>query len=302
MFFVVSTGYSGTTSIAELLRRSPDCVCPHEPEPRLIAEATQYAYGKYPHAQMVDLLRQTRPETVDGKIYGESSNKLSHVIPALHEAFPKAKFVWLIRDARSVLMTHMARGSLHPLKMSNIWQVNFIRADAVGEMSTEQWDGLSRFEKCCWRYDHINRVIDTQLNQLGCDYMFIKLEELDQQQDALFNFLGLRPPQDGLDELPRLNVSKPIYKRPWQSWSAEDRASFVEYCGTAMDKWYPGWRESSPELWTPPGTLVSLSMKAKRGLRQRWQAPYAFYWTEHWGKRAVKALPRRVGRMLKAIS
>jgi hypothetical protein len=110
MFFVVSTGRCGSKSIADLLNASPDCVCVHELEPRLISEATAYLYGDLRHEEAVTLLRSTRPSTRNGKQFGESNHKLSYLIPAINAAFPDAKFVWLVRDGRRTVESMYKRG------------------------------------------------------------------------------------------------------------------------------------------------------------------------------------------------
>lgn len=109
MFFVVSTGRCGSKSIANLLSQSSECLCLHEAKPRLIAEATQYLYGELTHEEAVTLLQGTRGAVKEGKVYGESSHKLSLLIPAIRHAFPEAKGVPLIPDGRAPVASMYAR-------------------------------------------------------------------------------------------------------------------------------------------------------------------------------------------------
>ncbi|MBC7814993.1 MAG: hypothetical protein H7175_27795 [Burkholderiales bacterium] len=305
MFFIVSTGRSGTETIAELLSRSPDCVCLHEPEPRLIAEATQYLYGEMPHAAMIDLLRQSRPPTLDGKEYGESAYKLTFVMPALREAFPDAKLVWLIRDGRAVVESfYTPRRYYHPLRHNVDWEIYRPSADKVGEMSSREWAGLSRFEKCCWFWSYQNRLIEQhfieRVEKNGSEFLFIRLEELDAQQAALFEFLGVRLPPEWAGEVPHLNVWPAKAPRTWRDWSAAERLSFMDICGREMDAYYPAWRDSAPELWTDIAS-ADTRQQVSRWLRAYVQPPATLYTTADYLRRKSRAVPRRVARLARAL-
>jgi hypothetical protein len=233
MFFVVSTGRSGTQTMADLLNQSPDAGCFHEPEPRLIAESTRYLYGDLPHPDAVELLRRTRPTIPIDREYGEAHHQISYMIPALHDAFPEAKFIWLIRDGRTTVASMVARRwytgrhfSPYPIPM--IWETWRIRADRLGEMSTSAWLGLSPFEKCCWQWAYKNRLIECRLNECGGAWMFVHLEELDARAGELFDFLGIRRPET--ITVPQLNKAKnqdghiPV---DWHNWNAEQVSAFM---------------------------------------------------------------------------
>ena len=148
MFFILTTGRSGSKSIADYLSSSPQLICLHEPEPVLIEEATQYIYGNYSHDKMVELLRSTRPLRIDSREYGESNQKLSFVIPAILEAFPDSKFIWLVRDGRNVVNSTFSFGwydlSIMP---DSHWQSHLIQGPKVGDIDEYQWDKMDTFGK-----------------------------------------------------------------------------------------------------------------------------------------------------------
>lgn len=244
MFFVVSTGRSGTTSLAHLLDGSPDCICRHEPPPEWNEESTRYLYGDLPRAELVNRLQQTLSPTVEGKHYGEVSLKLSTMIPALHEAFPQAKFVWLIRDGRDFVASAYNWGFYHP-RRTDEWERWRVRADRLGLMTTARWHSLSRFEKVCWHWHYINQHIEQQLTQCGCESFFVRLEDLDTQTDAIFDFLDLRRPDT--PDVPHLNA-KPKPRR-WHRWNQGEKQAFLRRCGAGMDQHYPGWRDDPASRW-----------------------------------------------------
>ncbi len=114
MFFALSTGRSGTQTLAHVLTQSPGCLCLHEPHPQLVRESVLFREGRLSQADAIDLLRRTRPHPAADRAYGESNNRLSLMVPALAAAFPEAKFIWLQRDARDVVASELQRGGYAP--------------------------------------------------------------------------------------------------------------------------------------------------------------------------------------------
>lgn len=245
MFFILSTGRCGSTAIRDFLNQSQDCHCVHEPEPQLISEATLYAYGEYDHLNMAELLKSSRPTTVDGKQYGESHLKLSFVFPALNEAFPDATYIWLLRDGRDAVSSFHARGWYTGSQELHEWETWRIQGDRVGDFSPRQWAKLTPFEKCCWYWTYVNRRIQRSLDTIAERSLRVRLERLQESSSTIFGFLGLTPPAN-----PALSVRNVamLHHRPVKhtDWNKEQMATFVDYCGTAMEEWYPRWRETEP--------------------------------------------------------
>lgn len=242
MFFVLNTGRCGSMSIQDFLNQSQDCHCVHEPDPRLIAEATQYAYGDYDHYKMVELLRTSRPTMVEGKQYGESNLKLSFVFPALNEAFPDAKYIWLLRDGRKTVASMYARGWYTGAKELHDWEVWRIRGDRTGDFSPRKWAKLTPFEKCCWNWTYVNRLIQHNINSAAERMLRVRLENLQSSANTIFGFLGLSAPTH--PNLPSINTAKSHHNVvEYANWTKDQSSIFLEYCGDAMDEWYPGWQE-----------------------------------------------------------
>lgn len=243
MIFVVSTGRSGTKSLASYLTLSNKIKCVHEPEPVLIKESTQYLYNEIIHEHMVQILKVTRPETIMNREYAESNNKLSFVLPAINEAFPEAKIVWLIRDGREVVSSFYSLGFYDPaFKEMNLWHQWMISGEKLNYNSTE-WNKLSSFGKCCWYWYFTNRLIENNLKQFfSGKSLLLVLEELDNNIGNLEEFLSVDLP----DKLPWLNIKRNrISKYTWPNWSFEDKALFERICGNLMDIHYPKWRDGN---------------------------------------------------------
>ena len=251
MFFVLSSGRCGSDTIAGGLSRSPDCCCLHEPAPRMVRDIVEYANGRGDHRELVRLFRITRQPLRNGKQYGESCQLLSLIVPVLREAFPEARYLWLVRDGRGVVASSYAWGYYTPVEESLRlgmphkaveWALFRLRGDLCGEMSPAEWDGMSRFEKCCWRWSKVNRIIEAELARLPSEqHMLVRLETLDAQSDRLWPFLGIRPPRRP-DFSPRNTGYRPTVE--WDRWTQGERESFAHLCGDVMDRLYPGWRDA----------------------------------------------------------
>lgn len=271
MFFVVSTGRCGSKSIANLLNQSSECVCVHEAKPRLIAEATRYLYGELSHEEAVALLHETRAPVRDGKVYGESNHKLSLLIPAIRDAFPEAKFVWLIRDARDTVASMYARRWYHgedfrdnaaeDIMEWERWRINAYR---LGAMSRPEWCALDSFARCCWHWGYKNRLIARTLQEHKCDWMLIRLEELGYRAHELFQFLQIEAPSKiALKHLNKAHYHMGHVPANWESWDPEKVVAFERFCAVGMNEWYPRWQQEVRGIWTRPQTCGEAWIWAK---------------------------------------
>ena len=239
MFFVLTTGRSGSKSIANYLSSSNDIMCLHEPNPILIEEAPQYLYKNYSHEKLVQLLRKTRKPIVNGLQYGESNQKLSFIIPAIVEAFPECKFIWLVRDGREVVNSAYSLGWYdNNLLKNSKWQNNLIQAPNTGDIEKNQWDKMNSFEKCCWYWGYTNKLIKTHLNLIDeKKWLLVKIEDI--KYDKIFKFLDAKPSEH---KVPWVNKKRKLKENEsWQNWTGEQKNIFKEICGREMDELYPNW-------------------------------------------------------------
>jgi hypothetical protein len=242
MFFILSTGRSGSKSIAEFLSLSGQVTCLHEPEPTLVEESRKYLYGEYDNQEMVSLLKNTRVPVINGKEYGESNNRLSYIIPALSDAFNDCKFIWLVRDGREVVKSFYSLGWYDDeVSKKSVWTMNFIEAPKTGDMSIAEWGQLDPFARCCWYWTFTNNRINDELFKIDKDnWIFLKLESIDDSLDSLYQFLGINKIEG---DFPWLNLKRQRVKiKSWKDWSEKQKASFEAICGDTMDMFYPGWR------------------------------------------------------------
>ena len=103
-FFIVSSGRSGTQMLEKLLGSYNNIEMHHEYKCNDIQPlAVKYSLQIIDINDTLSILENVYSEAVsktDKEFWGDSSNKLSWLIPMLDKLFPNAKFIHLIRDPR----------------------------------------------------------------------------------------------------------------------------------------------------------------------------------------------------------
>ncbi len=244
MIFILSTGRSGTRSLAEWFNRSRSVRAEHEPEPLLVDEIVRYVRRELPEPAMAELLSQTRIQEAGGREYVESNHMLTYCIGALGRAFPGASYVWLLRDGRDVVVSLMARQTFEGQPLDDVegeWLMRRFSLAWFGEMSPAAWHELPAFAKACWYWEKTNALIEEHLCGLPAEkWLQLRIEfeaEALARMRRRFHFLRLSD-----DDLPIVNRSKRMGPS-WTRWEPEQRRWFEEICGESMDKFYPGWRD-----------------------------------------------------------
>ncbi len=263
MFFIVSTGRSGTTTIARTLSLIDGCTCLHEPPPQLIIESSAYRYGTVSGDEIKGILRSSRKTRMKGDVYGESNQTLSLIIPLLAEVFPKAKFIWLLRNGMDVVASayqkqwytghtqqHQRYEDCPPVQKA--WVDGRVDGDRCGEMTSEEWNALDRIEKCSWYWSYINRTIEADLQEYAPDrYTTVRLEDFDTELPRLVEWLSFRCAL--VPSVKRHNTAKSDPLR-WPDWNETQVKTFEHWCGDLMDRYYPEWRTEDGEWHDIPYT------------------------------------------------
>lgn len=241
MLFVLSTGRSGSVTLSRVLNQFPGIEAFHEKPPALVSEARAYLKKDLLRDELVRLLRATRKASSDHLWYAESNQKLSFMIDALREAFPEARYVWLIRNGLDVVSSWAHRKNYWPHENKGIWSANRIRGDEAGAMSSAEWQGLSPFAKCCWYWAWTNKKIETDLKATGAKWKPLRLEDLRSEINDLASFVGVN--LDRAVQIPTSNMSKGRVAG-WHYWDGAQRAQFRHFCSDLMDRFYEEWRNT----------------------------------------------------------
>ena len=197
--------------------------------------AVRRYHGLVSSADATGILGQTHAAAVhycEAEFWGDSSNKLSWLIPELSALLPAAKFVHLVRDGRKVTGSYfrklgaecyddrssliLARHLLAPAKVpppppeKRYW---WPQAKSDSRWGAE-FSRFSQFERIAWHWCEINQVILDALASLpAARHHFVRLEDLSERPgtlDRLLDFLGLRKDPDlaALFQRPH-NVNRP---------------------------------------------------------------------------------------------
>ncbi|HTP76490.1 MAG TPA: sulfotransferase [Rhizomicrobium sp.] len=256
-FFIVSSGRSGTAMLHKAL--TPVADMQHE----YMAQITQpLAVRRYLGLVDAETALKTLTQTHVAAIgysaaahWGDSSNKLSWLIPELAQLLPSAKFVHLVRDGRKVAGSYFRKlgAECYDDRSTRIMQAHYDDPSHTPAPPPEKkywWpvprrdDPLARafrsysqFERICWHWAEINGVIIRSLATLPRErHIFVRLEELRESPVAvkgLYDFLKLPYAPDAFAVFAKPhNVNKPQDRLLDQ----RERARFDAIAGEMMSR------------------------------------------------------------------
>lgn len=249
LVFIVSTGRSGSKSMEKYLSQHPEITCVHEPRSSLIRLSTQYEYGQLTKNEVLTELNYiyNKADFPTKSIYCESDQKLSNLILPLNELFPKAKFIWLLRDGKKVVKSTTIRGWYDEKEMildkyrgknKEGWEEYRLQGDLCDAISSAVWQQMTAFEKNCWYWAYWNEKIKTQFNSLPKEQkLIVKLEELGDMSMIIQSFLGVKHSQNL--ELVHTNKAKKKHKnKNVFQWKDMHEQLFHKHCGELYKKYY----------------------------------------------------------------
>jgi hypothetical protein len=216
-FFVVSSGRSGTAMLQKALSAAGNIEMQHEYAVDIVQPLAMRRYlGFASEADARDILRATHAAAIhysEAAHWGDSSNKLSWLLPELASLLPQAKFVHLVRDGRKVASSyfHKLGAECYDDRSSAIFQAFYdepARNPAPppekkywwpcprrGDPLARKFRSFDQFQRIAWHWTEINRVILDGLQQLEPSRKyFVRLEDLQESADSvrgLFDFLSL---------------------------------------------------------------------------------------------------------------
>jgi hypothetical protein len=258
-FFVVSSGRSGTAMLHKALSLAGDVEMHHEYMVQIVQPLAARRYmGLADSVEAKATLASTHAAAArysEAAYWGDSSNKLSWLIPDLAELMPEAKFVHLVRDGRKVVGSYFNKlgAECYDDRSTSILQAYF--DDPAGRLAPplekKYWWPLPRrddlratefrtydqFARIAWHWAEVNATILKSLEALSPDcQFFVRLEDLVASPSlvrALFEFLHL----SYRDELFRVftrphNVNRPE-DRPLTD---QQRETFSSISSAMMDR------------------------------------------------------------------
>jgi hypothetical protein len=160
--FVLSTGRTGTQTLAALFSLATNVVSYHEPTPKLY-ELSWWSYRYIGEAGAHQILeaafRAIRHEITSYALdcnlgYVETSPQATFLAPVISEVITNAKFIHLVRNPRDVVRSGMRRNwySGHPADKTRI-------VPNPGSQWEQRWSTYNSFQKNLWLWAETNRWI-----------------------------------------------------------------------------------------------------------------------------------------------
>jgi hypothetical protein len=216
-FFIVSSGRSGTAMLHKALSSAGDIEVHHEYIVHVVQPLAVRRYmGLVDSAEAMAVLASTHVAATrysDAAHWGDSSNKLSWLIPELAQLMPKARFVHLVRDGRKVAASyfHKLGAECYDDRSTSVLQAHFDDPAAWPAPPPEKkyWWPLPRhsdpraaefrrydqFARIAWHWAEVNATILKSLQALPPQrQFFVRLEDLvasPRLVRSLFGFLDL---------------------------------------------------------------------------------------------------------------
>ena len=233
-FFIVSSGRSGTAMLHKALSAKPGVEMHHEYAVQITQPLAVRRYlGLIGDADAQKILRETFGAAIHharGTHWGDSSNKLSWLIPDLAALFPDARFVHLVRDGRKVASSyfHKLGAENYDDRSNAAMQAHYDGTAPAPPPEKPYWwpvprrddsmadafRGFDQFQRICWHWAEINRVAQATLP--ADRTLFVRLEDLRESPalvKSLHDFLGL----------PYADSDFAVFARPHNVNKPEDR-------------------------------------------------------------------------------
>lgn len=215
-FFIVSSGRSGTAMLHKALSAVPGVEMHHE---YMVQISQKLAVRRYLGLAGAEEARRVLNEAHGAAIryspadhWGDSSNKLSWLVPDLARLFPEARFVHLVRDGRKVAGSyfHKLGEECYDDRSTAILQAHLDNPDVpapppekkywwpcprAGAPDAAAFRRYGQFERICWHWAELNRVVMDELSRLAPERsLFVRLEDLRESPSTakgLYDFLNL---------------------------------------------------------------------------------------------------------------
>jgi hypothetical protein len=216
-FFIVSSGRSGTAMLHKALSATGNVEMHHEYMVNTVQPLAVRRYlGLEERSKSLEILEKSHVAAVrysDAALWGDSSNKLSWLVPELAELMPDAKFVHLVRDGRKVASSyfHKLGDECYDDRSNAILQAHYddpTRVPAPPQEKKYWWPvprrddpiaqefhSFDQFGRIAWHWAEINAVALESLATLAAErHLFVRLEDLlvsPALVRSMFEFIGL---------------------------------------------------------------------------------------------------------------
>jgi hypothetical protein len=234
IIFFIGGGRSGTTFIANIIKKSKNSSSFHESAGDRIACIDSY-YNNLNFKQYMEGYRSFliffRILLSSKKIYSESNSYLRYSTDILKSLYRPVIF-HLVRDGRLVVRSMMNRNTFTKQDRSHSGLI----CPKKNDRFYNSWSNMSRFQKICWYWANINNsLIKNQLKTVKFEKLISSYEYF---QLIIETECKIKIPYKiwkNEISIPK-NISKSYHFPEWHYWSLEERCKFLEICGPTMEK------------------------------------------------------------------
>ncbi len=256
VFFIISTGRTGTKFLASLFNQFEHVIAFHEPRPHFLKLGNDFAAGKISSQKAMNKIERGRRITLKElkrqdpkiKVYVEANNRLFSLIPVLLTNFKGCKIIHIVRDGRDVIRSEMNRfeNRRHPFPRLKA-------TDFPADPYYEKWNDMSKFERVCWWWQKKDKIIyEAVKKRKNC--VTIRFEDIFNEKSGypgmkkIIDFINMD--FDGHTELLNYNlilnsqtmnkkVNKPTDKNVphWKHWDQNQIKQFKMIAGEHMKKY-----------------------------------------------------------------
>lgn len=207
LVFVVSTGRSGSKAVAETFAQHSKVNGLHEPLYDYLKHLSfDYLSGALSREYVEQELSEVWSNMSFNRSYGHiviSDQKLVPFISIIADIFPKAKFIWILREPRGFVKSAAARGWYKgddPLlrdkkvliQAGYISEGTRITGDIVGDFSSDDWLKMSQVQRLLWYWKYWNELIEKEFQSLDNDrVMQVFLKDFNGSCRDIVDFVGI---------------------------------------------------------------------------------------------------------------
>jgi hypothetical protein len=246
--FVVSSGRTGTTALAQHLERCFSQVrAMHEPSPswRLRRASAKALCGRMTRDQLVVLLASSRRKllaSIDRPIYVESNPYLGGFIEAFGDVFDAPRIVHVVRDPRTFIRSSMNFGTFRGVKQLAQGLIPYWlpKPEHCAGPCVKRWGDMAEPERLAWYWELINRELNRGQELYGPNYLRVRFEDLFARDGSglhrLTDWIGLPRNEElaAASNSENVNASGKGRFPKWDEWDAQLKEQVLGHCRKLM--------------------------------------------------------------------
>ena len=240
---VLSSGRVGTDTLAHVLDLSPEIRAYHEPRPNFLVEQLEvYQYGRRDPERFRRIFvegraRRLASARMAGKIYAETSMRLTFFAPLIADLLPGAQFLHLHRHPGDVVRSGMRRG-WYDQHEADAWRLRPTEDDPLWD----EWQTWDAFTKTCWYWNEYNQFALEFCRQLEPGRsMSLRSDDLFDLSSGgarrVFEFLGVPMPAEEAiaEQLAMRHNAQNVNDFPrFEKWTDQQKSTLGRLAGSTM--------------------------------------------------------------------